>query len=138
MAQFLTKYTTQVIPSESSIRSQVPTLFNKMMDNIRVALKDQFLWVAIDETTDHNRKCVVNIIVGVLSQDKEDAKKKFLIKTENCDVVNNSVIVRLFQRAMIDLDKDFDFDRVLLLLSDAAPYMVCAGKFLRERPKCAT
>lgn len=56
MAQFPTKYTTQVIPSESSIRSQVPTLFNKMMDNIRVALKDQFLWVAIDETTDQNNK----------------------------------------------------------------------------------
>lgn len=44
--------------------------------------------------------------------------------------VDHSVIVRTYQKAIEKLGRDFNKESILLFLSDAAPYMVLAGKTL--------
>lgn len=130
---FLDKYTKRSIPSETHLRNVcVPKLYESLMDSIRQKLRNRYLWVAIDETVDSSKRCIVNIVVGILDVDENISKQKFLLASRICDRVNSSVIACLYQDAVNELGKDFKRGQFLLLLSDAAPYMVKAGKAILE------
>lgn len=125
MRAFLEKYTESTIPSESSLRRNcVPALFEELKDSIKEKIKDQFLWVSIDETIDSSKRCVVNMVAGILSEESE----KFLLASDFLSVVNASSIVQFYQDTL-DL-YEVKKTNVLIFTSDAAPYMVCAGKLL--------
>lgn len=130
---FLNKYTNEIIPSDTTIRLKgIPNAYNRIWEKIRSAIRNKYIWVAIDETVDYKRRCVVNVIVGILSQDKEESEKKYLLLSDMAERVNGGTIFQLFQTALRNVDQDFDFSRVILFLSDAAPYMVRAGDLIRE------
>lgn len=131
--KFLKDYTKQVIPSETTLRvREVPRLFRELLDHIKVSVKNEYLWLSMDETLDSEKRCIVNVILGILSEDKEKAAKKFLLKMEVAEKVNSSVISQLCQSALESLGPDFKRSSVLLFLSDAAPYMVKAGTSIAE------
>ena len=67
--------------------------------------------------------------LGVLSP--EEPGKTFLLTTEQLNETNHSTIARLFVDSIKLIGSSFDSDNILLFLSDAAPYMVKAGKVLR-------
>lgn len=126
LTKFLEKHTSEHIPCETKLRQQIPKLFEDLMSSIREQVKNQFLWLSIDETVDSAKRCVVNVVVGILGADH----KKFLLRSEILTEVNHSAIVRLFARSMDGLGAGFEKNNVLMLLSDAAPYMVASGNAL--------
>ena len=74
MREFFSKYLKPELslPSESTIRKNyIPKLYEQRMDEIRNDLKDEYLWVSEDETTDACGRFVVNVLAGAL---KEDSK----------------------------------------------------------------
>jgi len=79
----------------------------------------------MDKTTDADGRYIANFIVGKLST------KPFLLCCEKLDKCNHKTICQLFNNAMGVLwPNGIIHNNVLLLLTDAAPYMVKAGKVL--------
>lgn len=63
---FFNKYTTEKVPSETTIREKfVPQLADQLMEKIISAVQDKYLWISIDETSDSQKKKVVNVVLGV-------------------------------------------------------------------------
>ncbi|PSN36124.1 hypothetical protein C0J52_25502, partial [Blattella germanica] len=64
---FLEKYTNKRVPDESTLRRMCVTeCFNKVIGDIRLALKNENVWITIDETTHTAGQCVLSTVVCAL------------------------------------------------------------------------
>lgn len=125
---FLEKYTNKEIPDESTLRkSYVDDIYLETMNKIRSNIAGHKIWVSIDETTDIQGRYIANVMIGTLEVDKPG--QVYLLNSEVLDKTNFSTISKLFDKSMSLLWPDcVRHDDVLLFLSDAAPYMIKAGK----------
>lgn len=88
------------------------------------------IWIQVDETTDVEGRYIANIVVGAM--DPNEFSCPHLLASRELQSTNHATISRLVNEAMGILWPDcVHHERVLLLLSDAAPYMVKAGKALK-------
>ncbi|KAE9536129.1 hypothetical protein AGLY_007352 [Aphis glycines] len=120
---FLTKYTGQLIPDESTIRKNYITeIYQETLSSIRNIIQDGPIWISIDETVDIEGRHVGNVIVGKLS---ETFSKPFLLNCTQLEKCNHKTIAKLFNDSMSLLwPNGVKHENVLLFLTDAAPYMV--------------
>jgi len=96
---FLSKYTGQHIPDESTVRKNyVSNTYNNTINSIRTYVENKKLWVSIDETTDVDGRYVANVIIGTLEIGCPG--KTFLFNCEVLEKVNNSTIAKLFDQSM--------------------------------------
>lgn len=132
LKSFLGKYTSREIPSDSALRkTYVNDIYEETMKNIREKIKGNKIWVSIDETTDSEGRYVANVIIGTLNTDAPG--KTYLLTTEVLEKANYSTIVKLFDHSMFVLwPNGIRHDDVLLFVTDAAPYMVKAGRTLQS------
>jgi len=42
-------------------------------------LRNQYLWISIDETTDDTGRHVANVVIGILSSNDYEGRKRFLL-----------------------------------------------------------
>lgn len=125
-------FTNYKVPCESTLRSKhINRLYVNCIENIKKALKNQYIWISIDETLDAKGRNIANVIVGILSSNEETAKKKFLLNTAILKKTNHSSIATLFDDSIKILDVNFNKDMILLFVTDAAPYMVKAAKAIK-------
>lgn len=128
---FLEKYTEKKIPDESTLRKNyLQEIYVETLDKIRDNLKNSNIWVSIDETTDVEGRYIANVIVGKLSSLSPSVP--YLLNCEVLEKCNHASIARFFNDSMSLLwPSGVLNENVLLFLSDAAPYMVKAGKALQ-------
>ena len=82
------------------------------------------------ETTDSCGRGVANFVVGVLSPNVEECKS-YLINTATLESTNSNTIAHFFDDSLNIFEiKVLNKDDILLLVTDAAPYMVKAGNGL--------
>lgn len=92
------------------------------------SIDDGPIWVSIDETTYVDGRFIANIIIGKLNDSKS---QPFLLNCEQLDKCNHQTVARFFNNSMSILWPDIVMhENVLLFVSDAAPYMIKAGKAL--------
>lgn len=125
---FMEKYTNREIPDESTLRkSYVNDIYEEVINKIRFNIAGHKIWVSVDETTDVQGRYIANIIIGTLEVDKPG--KVYLLNSEVLEKINHSTITKFFDRSMFLLwPGGIHHDDVLLFVSDAAPYMIKAGK----------
>lgn len=131
LRQFLHKYTNRDIPDESTIRKfYVPRVYDKTISAIKAKISENYLWVSTDETTDLKGRCVVNVIVGILSTSQPS--EQYLVSTTFHETVNAEKICKLVENG---LEKMYtgDVSKVLLFVSDAASVMLKTGKLLKQK-----
>lgn len=128
---FLRKYTKQHIPSESTLRKNYfPPLYQDVVNKIRKEVGDNKIYVSMDETTDVTGRFVVNVIVGTLIPNSTG--KKYLLTCETIEKVNHTTMATVFSNAMDILwPTGVRYNNVLLLVTDAAPYMIKAAKDIK-------
>lgn len=128
---FLEKYTNESIPSETTLRKgYVDDIYQETLLKIRNYVDKKKIWISVDETTDVTGRFVANVVIGKLEIDR--AGEIFLLHSEELEKTNHSTIFKLFDKAMgILWHEGVQHDNVLLFLSDAAPYMVKAGKCIK-------
>ncbi|KAF0764255.1 DUF659 domain-containing protein [Aphis craccivora] len=127
---FLEKYTGKHIPDESLLRKNyLSHCYNKTLSNIRNEIGDNNIWFAVDETTDINGRYVANLLVGILKSN--NTCRSFLLSCKVLEKTNHSTVSR-FVNDELKLLWPFggNDEKVLLMLSDAAPYMVKTGQSL--------
>ena len=130
--KFFQKYVKFDLPDESSLRkSYLEPLYKQTIDRIRTDLQNQYIWVQIDETEDLKKKKVVNTIIGSLNVDQIQCEKH-LIDVRFVERANHSTIIQSVTHALTILwPEGIKFDKFLVLITDAAPYMRLAGEGLK-------
>lgn len=130
LRNFLEKYIGKKIPDESTIRKNyLSTIYNETISKIREIINEGPIWASIDETTDVDGRYIANIIVGKLSQYES---KPYLLNIAVLEHCNHEEIARFFNNSMEILwPGGILHNNVYLFLSDAAPYMVKAGKSIK-------
>jgi len=84
------------------------------------------IWVSIDKTSDAEGRFIANVIIGTIT---DEPVKIFLLNSEELQKANHSTIFKLFDQSLNLLwPQGMKFDEVILFVSDAAPYMIKAGK----------
>ncbi len=128
---FLHKWTREKVPDESTLRkTHIPREYSRTVDSIRSEIGNHPIWIEIDETTDVEGRCVGNFIVGPLRTDV--AGRGFLLHTQVLQKVNHISIAKLINESLqILYPNGIKYERVRLLLTDAAAYMILAGKDLK-------
>jgi hypothetical protein len=107
----------------------VTACYQDVLNNIRSCIADK-IWITIDETTDVERRYIANVVVGILREDQPG--ETFLLSCEVLERANHSIIPVLFDSAMNLLWPDgVKRENALLLVTDAAPYMVKVAKGLK-------
>ena len=130
--RFFDKYIKFDLPEKSSLwKTYLKPLYIKTIEKIRTELKDEFIWLQIDETEDSRKKKVVNVIVGSLNADKNQCKK-FLIDMRFVSSANNFTITQAVTDALTILwPEGIKYEKFLVLITDAVNYMKKAGRALK-------
>lgn len=127
---FLETYTGKTIPSENTMRTKyLPVCYEDVMKATKEELKTGSMWISVDCAKDTMGREVANILVGKL--DNEQFHKPILVKVAFMDTADSASTARLLNDALRMIDPNLNANRVRVLLSDAAPYMIKCGKSLK-------
>lgn len=129
--QFLEKYTSQSIPNESTLRKNyLGPFYNETLSTIRDIIGDSHIWFTVVETTDITGRYIANLLVGVLKYDA--TTQPYLVACKELQKTNHSMVSRFINDCLKLLWPLGGHDEnVILMLSDAAPYMVKTGNILK-------
>lgn len=127
LKQIFAKYTHFSMPSAAMARSQImPDIYQKMHKDLIEDLRGAKLWVSIDETRDTAGRFVAAIVVRKLNDVKSTP---YILSVLQLDATNGSTIALAVDDALRELGGAIRRDDVLMLVTDGAPYMKCAGRF---------
>ncbi|CAH0562763.1 unnamed protein product [Brassicogethes aeneus] len=129
---FLEKYCKLHIPEESTLRKNyVSLVYNETIHEIKELIGSNYIWFTVDETTDVCGRYIANLIIGVLNEDVPTTG--YLICSKELDATNNNTVSRFINEALINfyLPESVPSDKILLMLSDAAAYMVKTASNLK-------
>ena len=124
--------TTNHVPEESTLRkTYVPLLHAETMAEISKRIGDSYVYLIVDETTDARGNYIVHLLIGALTA--EQAGNPLLIASKQLVATNGATVSSFVNDTLISFYYGQVFSgRVLLLVSDAAPYMCLAGKNLQS------
>lgn len=128
---FLNKYTNNHIPDESTLRKNyLGPCYSRVIISIREIIGDSDIWISVDETTDTNGRYIANLLVGFLKHDT--ASQAYLLASKELPKTNHSTVSRFINDSLRILWPEGGNDeKVRLLISDAAPYMIKTGDSLK-------
>ena len=113
------------VPSQSTAIAMVETLSNGILGKVKHLVKDEPVFLIVEETSLGVLK-YVNVLIGSLNR----PNLSFLIDTRVLESsVNASIISQIIDDSIHSMQVKRENFR--LLLSDAAPYMNCAGRTLK-------
>ena len=105
-------------------------MYDSTIANIRDLVGNNSIYVVVDESSDCLNRSICNILVGVLSADS--IQQPYLIHSAILESTNSTTVAQTIHNALQILWLgELHYDRVLLLVSDAAPYMKKMGSSLR-------
>lgn len=129
---FLEKYCNRHIPSESTLRKNyLQNCYQAHLDRIREKIGNNNIYFEVDETTDACGRYVANMLVGILSE--SEPPESYLINIAALEKTNHSTVARFINDSLTLLyaPNPVKSENIKLMLSDAAAYMIKAGKALQ-------
>lgn len=124
---FLEKYFKHNIPDESTLRKNyLNVCYIETLEKIRADIGDSYIWIGVDETMDAVGRYIANLIVSKL--DSENPAKAYLIYCKPLEQTNHSTVALFINDGLKVLwPNGVEEEKVLLLYTDAAAYMLKAG-----------
>lgn len=130
MRDFLESNIGFTIPDETTLRRvHLPDCFNDVTREIKRDLGDSSLWFGTDETTDSQGRYVVNVIAGKM--DPTQYHSPYLVECSFVEKADAATVARLVMDTLRFINPNFHASQFKLFVSDAAPYMIRAGKDLK-------
>ncbi|KAG0442596.1 hypothetical protein DMUE_0158 [Dictyocoela muelleri] len=127
---FLREYTNKTIHDASYYRKILNPLFLEQKEKIFNLLRNQDIYLLFDETTDVNGSFILNILAGVCC--KSSRSQTYLVRTVELSKTNSETVGQEIIDLMVELyEGSISYDKLRLIVSDAAPYEVKAVKDLR-------
>jgi hypothetical protein len=114
------------LPSETSCRNTVLSLYKAEFNRIKDTVSQKEIFVVVDESDFKEHGKFINVLIGTL----DTPEKTFLI---DCHSINKTPTADLIAQHIMSLLDDLGCEKssLLLLLSDAAKYMIRAGTNLK-------
>lgn len=129
---FLGKYMNRNIPDDSTLHKGkiLDTLYHKSIDSIKNRIENYAIYFICDETQDIKNRYIFNILVGVFNG---AYSKPMLLCTKILEKTNSTTVSREILEALNLLysNENEKYDRLLLIVSDQAPYMIKAISSLK-------
>ena len=132
LQEFLEKHCNRHIPVESTLRKNyVGPVFQQVYNEIKHRIGDNYLWFAVDETTDSCGRYVASLIVGILNENFPS--RGYVVSLKMLDKTNGNTITRFVNDSLTSLflPNAVPANKILLMISDAARYMLKAGNNLK-------
>lgn len=128
--EYLEKYMKRKVPDESTVRKlYLERSYDLVIEKIREALKDKYVYIQVDETTIKGRK-IEHLLVGAL--DSEASSIPFLLACEQVEKANTETTCQFINESLRILWPDrIEYGRLLVLISDSASYMKSAYNGLK-------
>lgn len=130
--QFLETFCKRSLPSESSIRKNyLDDCYINIFEKIKNQIGNHYIWLTVDETTDSCGRYVANLLVGILNDDQPS--QTYLVYCKELSKTNHATIARFIQDGLANLylPNPVPADKVALLVTDGAAYMIKAGTVLK-------
>lgn len=132
LKSFLQKYCKYNIPDESTLRKNyVTSCYQQIMAEIQQLVGNNFVYIMVDESTDKCGRYIAHLLIGILHEDI--VGKSYLIYCKELQKTNNVTIAQFVQEGLSNffLPGSIPCEKILLMLSDAAPYMIKAAQNLK-------
>ena len=108
----------------------MPFISEEKTHKIITEIDSKLIYLIVDETTDEMQRYVLNVMVGTLDG---KAKKSMLVLTKFLEKTNNSTVQQGILDALnILYPKGISNEKLLLIVTDRAKYMLLAIKNLKE------
>lgn len=129
--EFLLKYTNRNFLHESTLRKNYLHLsYQSTLQKLKEHISDNYVYLVVDETTDVRGNYVANLLIGKLNF--QEAGYPFLLASKILDKTNHDTICRFINSSLKIFPNISGIeDRVLLLLTDPASYIIKAEKLLK-------
>eukprot|EP00095_Tigriopus_kingsejongensis_P008118 snap_masked-scaffold184_size276635-processed-gene-1.15 protein:Tk08118 transcript:snap_masked-scaffold184_size276635-processed-gene-1.15-mRNA-1 annotation:"PREDICTED: uncharacterized protein LOC100902024" len=128
---FIEKYTKTKMPSRSKLTKCMEEESEEILKKIKSKLSGKDLVLQVDETTDSLGRSMTAILAAPLDGDYLD--RPYLIHVVDIVSANNVTLQQAVVKALHKLFGDeIDYDKVKLLLTDAAAYCIKAARGLKE------
>lgn len=122
----------KIAPDEITLRKlHLKPIYEKTIKLIRDDIDRNAIFVQIDESSDSADNQVVNVLVGKLDGEKPTT---YLLDVVKLDAhANSSLIVQTLLESLSVLWPDsINYNKLHLLVTDQAPYMMAAGRLLKN------
>lgn len=129
--EFIANHCGKLTPDESTLRKNyLHILYQESLSEMRVEIGSNWIYLQVDESTDSSDRPVVSVIVGNLNGLKPRSFLLDLVYLNSSP--NSSLICQAINDALRILwPEKIHYDRVRLLVSDQAAYMLKASKLLQ-------
>lgn len=102
-------------------KTQVAALFEEKIEEVRKKIGSNYVYITIDKTTDARRNYIANLLIGNLSLHEGGAP--LLIASSELEKTNAATVSTFVNDSLMRFYAGKPFsDRILLLVTDAAPY----------------
>ncbi|XP_031343081.1 uncharacterized protein LOC116170717 [Photinus pyralis] len=128
---FLEKYCQRHIPAESTLRKNyLKDVYKDAMEKIKETVGNSYIWFSVDETTDICGRYIATLLIGVLN---DTPTKPFVVYCKELERTNSDTISRFINEGLTNffLPNPLPSERILLMVTDAAAYMVKAARNLK-------
>lgn len=127
---FLKYYVDDLVSRRTICRTYVPQLYEERMGKIRSCIKNKYVWISVDETTDSVGRYIANLIIGILDG---NPSSNYLVAVSQLEQTNNVTVARFVNDSLtrLYLPDPVPHDHILMMVSDAASYMLKAGQNLK-------
>lgn len=128
---FIEKYTQRIIPDESTLRKNyLNIVYDTTISKIHHKIGEHYIYAMVDETTDSRGLYICNLLVGILHPEMDPTP--MLISCKVLTSTNHETVSRFINDSLMDFYKNTEYqNKILLLVSDAAPYMIKTGHALK-------
>lgn len=126
---FLDEYK-EVLPTVNTLYNKVDLIYQSTLQKIKAYIGEHPIYFIVDETTDACKRCVLNVMVGKIDG---NFSEPVLLTTIFLEHANNTTVQQGVNQACVLLyGVNIPYEKVWFLLSDQAPYMLKAGKGLKQ------
>lgn len=131
---FIEKWCKKQLPErdESTLRkTTLDQCYNETISRIKAPLQNNFIYIVVNETTDVCGRYIANLLIITLNEDVGGSP--YLVTVKELEKPNNVTICRFIQEILtnIFLPNAIPFDKIVLMLTDAASYMLKAALHLK-------
>lgn len=123
LRSFFGELTDLKVPTETTARRIVPDIYSELLSDVKKSLNNKKIWISVDETIDKQKRYVANVVVRAL----EKGSRPHLFNVAQLEKTNADTICQTIDDAIRMLGAEFPRENFLVLVTDAAPYMVKAG-----------
>ncbi|QQP49652.1 Uncharacterized protein FKW44_010398 [Caligus rogercresseyi] len=128
--QFMEEHTKKIIPSRRVITKIIEKESQHVIDNIKEKIKDEDLFLLLDESKDPKGRAMTAVLIGPL--DGRFDSRPYLINVVDIKEANSKTIVTtVVDNLQNVLGEHFSPSRFKLLVTDGAAYCVKAAKSLK-------